>query len=313
MRKKIIVTGAAGMVGQNLVPLLVKQQYQVVALDRNKHNLALLKEGHPNIDARRVDLAKKGAWRNLFEHAFAVVDLKAQIASRGKKAFYRNNTRAEANILDACKQHDVPHLIHASSSVVISVAKDDYTNTKKACEKKVHASSVPHTILRPTLMYGCFDVKHLGWIMGLLEKTPVLPLPGSGKYVRQPVYVQDFCKVILSCLDHGPHNKIHNIVGKERINFVDLIKHMAKARNMKRWIVPLPVWLFKGMLNTYTLLFRKPTVTPDQLSALMAGDEFPVEPWWETFSVSYTPFNKALKEIYRSPCFRQGQRMQSPH
>ena len=57
----------------------------------------------------------------------------------------------------------------------------------------VLASGLPCTVLRPTLMFGWFDRKHLGWLARFMRKVPVFPIPDEGRYLRQPLYVGDFC------------------------------------------------------------------------------------------------------------------------
>jgi hypothetical protein len=96
-----------------------------------------------------------------------------------------------------------PAAVHRyiSSSVVNSRAVDFYTETKKAQEALVLASGLPCTVLRPTLMFGWFDRKHLGWLARFMRKAPVFPVPDRGDYIRQPLYVGDFCNVIIECLD----------------------------------------------------------------------------------------------------------------
>src|SRR5688500_12000176 len=158
---KVVLAGGAGMVGHNLAPLLVDSGAQVIAVDRNERNLRLLLRLNPRVEGHVGDLADAGAWADLLAGVDAVVDLKAQIASPDDTAFERNNVRAQERLLEACRAHKVPHLVHLSSTVVISVAKDAYADSKRAAEEMVRTSGVPYTILRPALMYGCFDVKHL--------------------------------------------------------------------------------------------------------------------------------------------------------
>ena len=169
------------MVGQNLAPMLQADGFRVVALDKNRENLSLLAELNPGVETQEIDLSEEGTWWTLFQGVTAVIDLKAQIASVRVQRYERNNVTAQERILEACRRARVPHLIHLSSSVVISVAEDEYSESKRQAERLVRAAGVPFTVLRPPLLFGCFDVKHLGFISRLLEKTPVLPIPGSGR------------------------------------------------------------------------------------------------------------------------------------
>jgi nucleoside-diphosphate-sugar epimerase len=311
--RRVVLTGAAGMVGQNLVPLLGAQDRTVIALDKNRTNLDLLERLNPGIEAHVVDLAEEGPWMDLFAGADAVVDLKAQIAAPRPELFERNNVRAQQRVLEACLRARIGHLIHLSSSVVISVAKDAYSESKRRAEELVREADVPHTTLRPPLMFGCFDVKHLGFISRLLDRTPVLPIPGSGRFLRQPVYVLDLCRVILACLDREPTLAVHNIIGHERIDFIELIRSIARARGLRRAIVPVPIPLFGVLLRAHGWLTRKPAFVPEQLDALTAGDDFPVEDWTSDFGVEYTPFAVGLEEMLAAPGYGHAREMVSPH
>src|SRR3546814_4955123 len=75
----------------------------------------------------------------------------------------------------------VPYLVHVSSSVVNSQAVDFYTESKKAQEKLVVEAGIPHATLRPTLMFGWFDRKHLGWLARFMKRVPVFPIPGRSE------------------------------------------------------------------------------------------------------------------------------------
>jgi nucleoside-diphosphate-sugar epimerase len=150
--------------------------------------------------------------------------LQAQIGGNDYSDFVHNNVDATRLILDAIKTNSIPYLVHISSSVVESVADDFYTNTKKDQEQMVLASGIPCPILRPTLMFGWFDRKHLGWLSRFMKKVPVFPIPGHGRYMRQPLYVGDFCNVIISCIEQRVHDGIFNISGHEKIDYIDIIR-----------------------------------------------------------------------------------------
>jgi nucleoside-diphosphate-sugar epimerase len=309
---KIIVTGAAGLVGQNLVPMLVKEGNHVIAIDRNK-NIGLLQRLNPDAKCIRADVSEHGQWEQEFKNAGCVIQLHAQIAAASVQPFVRSNVDGVKNVLALFKKYKVKNLIHLSSSVVISVAKDEYTRTKRIGEELVARSSVPHTILRPPLMYGCFDAKHLGWITRFMERWPIVPVPGSGRYVRQPLFVEDLCKVILALLNRKPKNQVWNIIGHEKIPYIDLLRIIAKTRGWTRLFIPIPLWLFALLLRIYSFTTRKTVFTPEQMKALVAGDEFPVEPWSKEFGVQYTPFKEAIWKTWHSPCSRYAKEMASPH
>jgi nucleoside-diphosphate-sugar epimerase len=299
---KLVLTGAAGLVGQNLVVELKAQGYDnIVAIDKHTYNLEILSRLHPDVAVIEHDLAEDGAWTAAFAGAACVVQLHAQITGKFSELFLRNNIDATKRVLDAVKKHSVPYLVHISSSVVNSVADDDYTNTKKAQEKLVVESGLAHCVLRPTLMFGWFDPKHLGWLSRFMEKTPVFPIPGDGRYMRQPLYERDFCRCIVRCIERQPQGDIYDIVGDTRIDYVDIIKTIKESKGLHTLIVHIPYGLFHFLLRLYALFSGKPPFTADQLKALTAGDEFHGIDTEHVFGFRQTPFAEAIKESYCDP------------
>ena len=311
--KRIIITGAAGLVGQNLIPILLKNNYEIIVLDRNKRNLELLQKLNPSVKCIETDVSYTGNWNKEFEDTDCVIELHAQIASQKKEEFSKSNVTGVNNVLDACKKYKIKNLIHISSSVVISVADDEYTKTKRLGEEIVKNSGIHYMILRPTLMYGLFDSKHLGWITRFMEKIPIIPIPGSGKYIRQPLFVEDLCNIILTLIERKPKNQTWNIIGREKIYYIDVLRMIAKARGMKRLFVPLPLFLFGFLLKVYGIIMRKPMFTKEQMKALVAGDIFEVQNWWDEFNVEYTSFEKGIWKTWHSEESKYAQEMNSPH
>lgn len=299
---KLVLTGAAGLVGQNLIVELKSQGYSnLVAIDKHAHNLGILRALHPEVQTIEADLAEPGAWSASFAGAACVVQLHAQITGKFPDEFVRNNEQATRHVLDACRQHAVPYLVHISSSVVNSVAADDYTNTKKAQEKLVVDSGLAHCVLRPTLMFGWFDPKHLGWLSRFMAKVPVFPIPGHGRYMRQPLYERDFCRCIVRCIETQPSGAIYDICGDTRIDYVDIIHTIKRAKGLRTPVVHIPYWLFKALLKTYALFSSRPPFTAAQLDALTAGDEFTGVDTQAVFGVTQTPFAEAVRESYCDP------------
>lgn len=299
---KLVLTGAAGLVGQNLVVELKAQGYtNLVAIDKHAHNLAILRELHPDVTAVHADLAEPGAWTDTFADAACVVQLHAQITGKFAEEFVRNNEQATKLVLEACHRHNVPYLVHISSSVVNSVANDDYTNTKKAQEQLVVRSGLKHCTLRPTLMFGWFDPKHLGWLSRFMAKVPVFPIPGHGRYMRQPLYERDFCRCIVKCIETQPEGAVYDVCGDTRIDYVDIIHTIKKAKGLRTPVVHIPFWLFKALLKIYALFSNKPPFTASQLDALSAGDEFSGVDTRSVFGVTQTPFAEAVRESYCDP------------
>ena len=163
-----------------------------------------------------------------------VVVCHAQIGGLDPKAFEQNNVVATRRLIEAVAKNPRAYLVHLSSSVVESEAVDWYTESKEAQERLVVQSGLSHVVLRPTLMFGWFDRKHLGWLARFMQRVPIFPIPGSGRYLRQPLYVGDFCDIIMSCIDKRPNKAGYNISGQEKIDYIDLMREVKKCDRRTR-------------------------------------------------------------------------------
>ena len=302
MNKKIVLPGAAGLVGQNLVARLLAKGYtDIVVIDKHEANLAVLKQVQPGITTQLADLAVPGDWQKHFVGADVVVMLQAQIGGIDYQEFVRNNVDSTRLVLEQIKLNAVPRLVHISSSVVVSSADDFYTRSKKEQEAMVLASGIDCPILRPTLMFGWFDRKHLGWLSRFMAKMPVFPVPGDGRFMRQPLYVGDFCNVIISCIENDVRTGIFNITGHEQVDYIDIIRQIKRATHAKARIVKIPYGLFHALLSVWALFDKNPPFTTQQLEALVAKDEFEVTDWPGQFGVRSTPFAAAIDETFNDP------------
>jgi nucleoside-diphosphate-sugar epimerase len=303
---RIILPGGAGLVGQNLVARLKQRGYtNLVVLDKHRANLDVLRSVHPDITIEYADLAEPGDWSRYFDGAEVVVMLQAQIGGPTIEPFIRNNITSTELVLAEIKRCNVPYTVHISSSVVNSVGDDFYTDTKKKQEEIVVASGIECVVLRPTLMFGWFDRKHLGWLSRFMQRVPVFPIPGSGRYMRQPLYAGDFCNVIISCIESRVSKQAFNITGLERVNYIDIIRQIKRATKARCAIVRIPYGLFYVLLKVYALFDKNPPFTADQLKALTAGDEFEVIDWEGIFRIKATSFADAMDETFKDPVSSQ--------
>lgn len=299
---KLVVTGAAGLVGQNVIARLKSVPgMAITGIDKHPANTALLRAMHPDVEVIEADLAAPGAWQQAFAGADAVLISQAQIGGLVEEEFTANNVTATANIAAAMRRHRVPYFVHISSSVVNSRADDHYTRSKTEQERFVDTiTDIPHVVLRPTLMFGWFDRKHLSWIRRFMSRTPVFPIPGSGNFIRQPLYAGDFAAIILSAL-RSRITGTYDVSGLEQITYVRLIRLIRDTVKSRSVIVHVPVRLFWWLLHLYGKLDSKPPFTTQQLEALIIPETFPVIDWPGIFGVPPTPLADAIAETFLDP------------
>ncbi len=304
MSVRIAVTGAAGLVGQNLIPRLKARGFtNIVAIDKHPANTAILRRLHPDIRVIEANLASDDGWQDAVAACDVVVVCHAQIGGLDPKVFEQNNVAATRRLIDVLQANKRPYLVHLSSSVVESEAADWYTESKEQQERIVVQSGLSHVVLRPTLMFGWFDRKHVGWLAHFMQRVPIFPIPGSGRYLRQPLYVGDLCDIIMSCIDKRPNDAAYNISGQEKIDYIDLMREVKKACGAHAAIVRIPYSLFWALLWTYGLFDRDPPFTTKQLEALATPDVFEVIDWPGIFGVTTTPLHRALEHTFQHPVY----------
>ncbi|MEP1471069.1 MAG: NAD-dependent epimerase/dehydratase family protein [Halieaceae bacterium] len=304
MNQKIVLLGGAGLVGQNLVVRLKSRGYSnLIVIDKHKSNLATLAKLHNTVVTELADLSQPGSWQNFLKDAHAIVMLQAQIGGNRIDEFEKNNIESTRLVLESIDQKEPPYLVHISSSVVESAANDFYSSTKRAQEELVLASGIPCPVLRPTLMFGWFDRKHLGWLSRFMRKVPVFPIPGNGRYMRQPLYVTDFCNIIINCLERRIDSGIYNITGQQKVYYIDIIREIKRVTKSRTAILPIPYRLFALLLTIWALFDKDPPFTTQQLEALSADDEFELIDWPGIFGVEPTSFSQAINETFNDPVY----------
>ncbi|MBQ7866441.1 MAG: NAD-dependent epimerase/dehydratase family protein [Clostridia bacterium] len=242
--KTILVTGAAGFIGANLVRRLYEmaEDITVIGLDSvNDYYDVSLKEYRlneltkfPTFKFIKGNLADKALIDSIFaEYKPAiVVNLAAQAGVRysitNPGAYIESNLIGFYNILEACRHNPVEHLVYASSSSVYGTNKkipystEDkvdnpvslYAATKKSNELMAHAYSklynIPSTGLRFFTVYGPAgrpDMAYFGFTNKLL-KGETIQIFNYGNCKRDFTYVDDIVTGVVNIMQHAPEKAV---------------------------------------------------------------------------------------------------------
>ena len=193
---RVFLPGGAGLVGLNLIALLQSSHpdWELLVVDKKREAVAIARKLFPAVTFLLEDLTHTEGqqWPKEIQGCGACVMLQAEIGNSDPSQFERNNVCSTHVVLEQLYVAGIQRLVHVSSSVVNSVATDLYTQTKRRQEQLVLQHRPDAVVLRPTLMFGWFDRKHLGWLARFMQKLPLFPIPGSGRFIRQPLYVGDF-------------------------------------------------------------------------------------------------------------------------
>lgn len=280
--KKILVTGAAGFIGFHLSNLLLQKGVTVVGFDNiNDYydvnlkyaRLAIL-EKFENFTFVKGDLADKTAVDNLFsENKFdIVVNLAAQAGVRysieNPQAYIESNVIGFFNILEACRNNPVEHLLYASSSSVYGnqqktpFSTDDdvskpislYAATKKSNELMAytysHLYGIPSTGLRFFTVYGPYgrpDMACFSFTEKIL-KGETIKIFNNGDMYRDFTYVDDIVKGVENMLcnppeadENGDRATVYNIGNNSPEKLMYFVETLEKAlgKTAKKEFLPM--------------------------------------------------------------------------
>lgn len=242
--KTVLVTGAAGFIGSNLVKRLFNEfpDIKIVGIDSvtdyydvniKYGRLAELEALNRDWTFVKASIADKSIVNDLFsEHHFAVVvNLAAQAGVRysitNPDAYIESNLIGFYNILEACRHYEVEHLVYASSSSVygsnkkVPYSTDDkvdnpvslYAATKKSNELMAHAYSklynIPSTGLRFFTVYGPAgrpDMAYFGFTNKLVHGDTI-KIFNYGNCKRDFTFVDDIVEGVVRVMQHAPEKQ----------------------------------------------------------------------------------------------------------
>ena len=242
--KTILVTGAAGFIGSNLVKRLFNdaKNIKVIGIDSitDYYDVNIKYERLKEIEALGKDwtfvhdsIANKEAIEEIFSKnkISVVVNLAAQAGVRysitNPDAYIQSNLIGFYNILEACRHYEVEHLVYASSSSVygsnkkVPYSTDDkvdnpvslYAATKKSNELMAHAYSklynIPSTGLRFFTVYGPAgrpDMAYFGFTNKLVNGETI-KIFNYGNCKRDFTYIDDIVEGIVRVMQHAPEKQ----------------------------------------------------------------------------------------------------------
>lgn len=291
--KKVFVTGAAGFVASHLIPRLAST-YQVTGLIKRSSEKKLVDQRAKVVVG---DLAKKGPWQKSLGGHDVLIHLAAEISSKNPRDFVRNNIVATRNMVAAARRAKIKKIILFSSAAVTSIRRDPYADTKEEQEKIVKKSGIKNVILRPSMIYGPGDTKNIGWLAKTIQKLPIVPLPGGGNFGRQPVYVDDICKIVLKLIDKDFKKSVFEIHGREYISMARMVKVIVGQLNSPKPTIPVPLFLLTAFFRLAEKITKNPKFTSDQIKSLISGEKFHGDAWWDTFDIIPTSFEKGVSKM----------------
>jgi uncharacterized protein YbjT (DUF2867 family) len=272
----ILVTGASGYVGNNLVRRLIQAEKPVRAMVHSRAKAeARLADVRDRVEIVAGDVTRRDTLAPALDGVDAVVHLVAVAIEKGAQTYERVIIQGTINIVDAAKAAGVGRFINMSQYGADSSAPFRFLASKGKAQDYVAASGLEWTALRPSVIWGPQD-EFANVQARLIKLTPLLfPVVGNGQAKFQPVWVGDVVEAILRCLDDP------GTVGKE---------YELGALHARRLTVKVPVPVLRPAVKLMEFALPNPPVTTGLLDMLKVDNVIEHNALTEVFGITPRPF-----------------------
>jgi NADH dehydrogenase len=235
----ILLTGATGLIGGELLPLLLEGGHDVRAFVREPRRLG----GHRvDVQIALGDLAGLGdphMARQALRGVDTVIHLAAAIRDQRSGSITELNGLATERLLRAAEQAGVERFVFFSALNATEFQRTRFFRAKALAERAVLESPLQTTVFAPSIVYGPDD----RWIrlQKRLSRLPLIPVAGRGRARFQPIAAADVARCVVNSL--GREGGRFELAGPEELTYDEIARVIARSCGRERRTVhiPLPV------------------------------------------------------------------------
>ncbi|HUR32567.1 MAG TPA: NAD(P)H-binding protein [Vicinamibacterales bacterium] len=241
---RIVVTGANGSVGRNLLAHASKDpDVHVVAAVRSERAAAAL-PARSALEIRVVSPDDAGDLAVVLAGASSLVHLSGILIESRTASYEQANVAATQTAVDACRRAGVRHIVLVSALGADVRASNRYRRSKGEGERLVQRSGLDATIIRTPILLGPETAGAAGIVRSIAAGTA--RLLGGGRYLMRPLDIDDLSHAILSaCRRPAAGVHIHELAGPEPISYRALIERVAGLMGRQVSYRGIPIWAAK--------------------------------------------------------------------
>ena len=265
MNETVVITGAFGYTGKSATHILLERGYSVRTLTNHPERTnpfgvrvpAFLYSFEKPEDLRR-NLAGASTLINTYWVRFPLGNTNYETAVR--------NTRI---LIQAARDAGIQRIVQVSIANPSLESPLGYYRGKAQVEEAVRGSGLSYAIVRPTVIFGTEDIliNNIAWFV---RRFPVFAIPGDGRYLIRPIYVEDMARLLTDAVAHQ-ENSVVNAVGPETFSFEELVRMIGRNVGRSTRLAHVPAALaYAGTLLTGWLV-RDVVLTWEEYKGLMGN------------------------------------------
>jgi nucleoside-diphosphate-sugar epimerase len=285
---RLLVVGGSGFLGGYVLREAARRGHQCVALARSPQ-AALIVAGH-GAEPIAGDLDNARHLDDVFAAARCAALVCLASLGRGHGP----------GIVAAAEEAGIPRAVFVSTTAVTTTLHPPTKQVRLAAEQQIRACPLDWTILRPTMIYGAPGDRNLSRLLTLLSRAAVLPVPGTGSWLHQPVHVADAATAVLAALDQpAAIGSLYNLAGPEPLPFTELLHACARAVGSRTRLVPVPLAPLLMLARGYELVSRHPRIRTEQLQRLAENKAFAIDDAIRDLGYAPRPFASGIADEAR--------------
>ena len=260
----VLVTGATGFLGRQVVRQLLDHNYQVRCLVRSPGRERIFPPD--SVDVYYGDITDADALASACQGIEQVIHLVAIIREGRGNTFDSINRGGVENMVAAAKAGgSVKQFIQVSAVGAANDPSFPYLFSKWQGEQVVVNSGLPYTILRPSIIFGAGD-EFLNSLASLVRLFPLVPVIASGRNRLQPIAVEDVAQCVVRSVGRGDLlNRAVDIGGPEQLRYNEIVGIVAGEMGKSRLRIHIPVWLMWPGAALMEKTMARPPITREML------------------------------------------------
>ena len=183
---------------------------------------------------------------------------------------FANAVASSRALFEAARRAGVARIVHLSIANPSIDSPLLYYRGKALVEQALAAGDVPYAIVRPTWIFGGGrDVlaNNIAWI---LRRMPVFVMPGDGRYLVQPIHVDDLAHICLRAA-RGPSDVVMDAAGPDTMSFDELVRAVRHALGRRTPILLASPAAMAALARALGFVVRDVVLTADEIRGLTAG------------------------------------------
>jgi uncharacterized protein YbjT (DUF2867 family) len=281
---KVYVTGGSGFLGGSVIPTLIAAGHEPTALARTR------------AAAERVSaLGATPIAGDLDDPASVDAGLAASEAEALVNLASLGFGHAPA-IVAAAEEAGVRQAVFVSTTSIFTRLATTSKAVRVAAENTIRASGLDWTIIRPTMIYGTPADRNMARLLDAVRRLPVLPLPGGGIGLQQPVHVDDLAAAIVAALDRPiAVHRTYDVAGPDPLTLRAVVEEAGAAVDRRPTLVPVPLAPVVGLVRLYEAVAPSPRLTSEQVARLAEDKAVDIGPARADLDFEPRPFADGIR------------------